>query len=129
MRQRSLIALLVSLCLFSFAALCRADDEKKKDDDKKPDHAAQRGFLGIGLRPDEDKVVIEHVEPGSPAEKAGLKEGDVLVKVGKTEVKDTDSVIKAVQATKPGDKLDVVIKRDGKEQTIEVTVGKKADED
>src|SRR6516165_9042407 len=129
MRQRSLIALLVSLCLFSFAALCRADDEKKKDDDKKSAPSAQRGFLGIGLKPDEEKVVIEHVEPGSPAEKAGLKEGDVLVKVGKTEVTDAASVIKAVQGSKPGDKLDVVIKRDGKEQTIEVTVGKKPDDE
>jgi S1-C subfamily serine protease len=129
MRQRSLIALLVGLCLVAFVGLSRADDEKKKDDEKKPAPTAKKGYLGIRFEIEEGKgAVIQEIMPSSPAEKAGLKVGDVIVKVGKTEVKDEDTLRESVGDMKPGDKLTVVLKRDGKEQTMDVTVGEKPED-
>jgi serine protease Do len=129
MRQRSLIALLVGLCLVSFVGLCRADDEKKKDDDKKSEKMSKKGFLGINFSAEDGKIVITEIVPNSPAEKAGLKAGDQIVKVGDKEVKDEDSLRETVGDKKPGTKLSLVIKRDGKEQTIEATLGERPDED
>lgn len=123
--MRSLVtALLAGLVLFGSAALSRADDDKdKKMDDKKPEPAAQRGYLGIRFQVAEGEIRIDEVMPDSPAEKAGLKEGDVVVRVDKKEVKAEGSMREIVGSHKPGDKVTIDIKREGKEQTLEVTLG------
>jgi len=81
-------------------------------------------FAGIRLRKGEnDEVVVESPIKGSPAEKAGLKKDDVVLKVGATAVADLDATVKAVRAAKPGEKLDFRVSRDGKETTVTVKVG------
>ena len=67
----------------------------------------------------EQTVVIAGVPDGSPSE--GLLEaGDVLVSVGGSEASSSDAVRAAVQRVEPGDVVPVVVRRDGKEQTVEV---------
>jgi uncharacterized protein (TIGR03067 family) len=82
-------------------------------------------YAGVRLRNDEEKMatVIDAPIKGSPADKAGLKKGDVVLKVGATDATDLETVVKSVRSAKPGDKLDFRIARDGKEQTVTVTVG------
>jgi S1-C subfamily serine protease len=123
MRQRPvLVGFLASLCMLAVAGLCRADDAKK--DDKKSDEP-KSGFLGVMIDEQDGKVVISEVIPDSPAAKAGLKSGDVVFKVGKEEIKDQQNLVEMISKHKPGDKVSVVIKRDGKEQTIDVTLGER----
>jgi uncharacterized protein (TIGR03067 family) len=83
------------------------------------------GYAGIRIRNDEDQkaTVVDAPIKGSPAEKAGLKKGDVVLKVGATAATDLETVIKAVRAAKAGEKLDFLVKRDGKEVTVTVKVG------
>lgn len=71
----------------------------------------------------ESGVVILEVVANSPAEKAGLKRGDVLLKVNDTAVKTADEAVKAVKAAKSGDTLTLTIVRGDAEQTIKVTAG------
>jgi S1-C subfamily serine protease len=52
--------------------------------------------------------------PGSPAEKAGLRKGDIIVKVGSYEVGAGRSVSTLVGEFSPGDKIELTIIRDGK---------------
>ena len=60
--------------------------------------------------------------PGSGAEKAGLKQGDKIISVEGKAVKEREDLM-AVMANKvPGDKVRVVFERDGKEQSVEVTL-------
>jgi uncharacterized protein (TIGR03067 family) len=81
-------------------------------------------FAGIQLRSDADNaVVVDAPIKGSPAEKAGLKRGDVILKVGGAAVTDLDATVKAVRQAKPGAKLEFQIRRDGKERAVTVTVG------
>ena len=82
-------------------------------------------FAGVVLRADEEKkaTVIDSPIKGSPAEKAGLKKGDVVLKVGATEAANPDTVVKAVRNAKPGEKVEFHVTRDGKELTVTVTVG------
>jgi S1-C subfamily serine protease len=103
--------------LSTWAALGRADDDAKK----KPAEG-QTGFLGVMLDDNADAPTITGFAENSPAEKAGLKSGDVIVKVQDKPVKAREELLEIMQKTKPGDKLSVTVKRDGKEQTVNVTL-------
>jgi uncharacterized protein (TIGR03067 family) len=98
--------------------------EREKAPPAKPTEGL-KAFAGVQLALDEDTKAVTVAAPikGSGAEKAGLKKGDVIVKVGQTAATDLDTTVKAVRDGKPGDKIDFVVKRDGKEMTITVTVG------
>jgi len=118
MRTLLVIALAV-VGLSTWGALGRADDDAKQ----KPAEG-QSGFLGINLDDSADAPTISgFVGDDSPAEKAGLKSGDVIVKVQDKAVKSLQELMEFMRSTKPGDKLAVTVKRDGKEQTINVTLG------
>lgn len=64
---------------------------------------------------------VEAVLDDKPAFKAGMKDGDVIVKMGKMKVTDIQSYMKALAAFKKGDTTKVIVKRDGKEVKLEVT--------
>ncbi|MDO8507992.1 MAG: trypsin-like peptidase domain-containing protein [bacterium] len=64
------------------------------------------------------------VLPGSPAAKAGIKDGDIILKMGNDELNQNHSVTGLLQKYSPGDKVTLTILRDSKEQKIDVTLGK-----
>ena len=68
-----------------------------------------------------DGVYIREVAKGSSADKAGMKEGDVIVAIDGTEVKNGSAVQVKVNSYHPGDKAKVKVVRDGKEKELEVT--------
>lgn len=67
-------------------------------------------------------VVIESVEPGSPASRAGLKGGDVITAVNGTPVKTGNDLVDAITRTKVGSKVQISYMRDRKEMQTSVTV-------
>jgi uncharacterized protein (TIGR03067 family) len=92
-----------------------------------PDNPTQGliGYAGVQLRgdPDTGAVTVDATIKGSPAEKAGLKRGDVILKVGGAGVKDLQGTVKAVRQAKPGDKLELRVSRDGKEMDVTLKAG------
>jgi serine protease Do len=62
------------------------------------------------------------VVAGSPAEKAGIKEGDIITKIGNDKIDSTHSLQSLIGKHKSGDKVKVTFMRDGKEQSVEVTL-------
>ena len=83
------------------------------------------GYVGIQIRSDlaTKDVVVDAPLKGSPADKAGLKKDDVVLRVGGSAVADLNGTIEAVRKSKPGDKLVVKVRRDGKEVDVTVPVG------
>lgn len=67
-------------------------------------------------------VKITGVVPQSPAHKAGLKEGDVIVRMKNTDIVDLSSYAKILRSMQPGDHTDLTYERSGKAHTVEVTV-------
>jgi hypothetical protein len=69
-----------------------------------------------------DGVRFSDVQPSSPAAKAGLKGGDVLVKFGEKKILNLYDFTDALRSSKVGDVVQVTVKRDGKEMTVPVTL-------
>jgi S1-C subfamily serine protease len=70
-----------------------------------------------------DGVKLTGVREGSPAEKAGIRAGDVIVRLGEMDVHDLQGLTNALRAHKPGDQVQIVILRDGARQTVTATLG------
>ncbi len=97
----------------------------------------QRGFLGIMIRDLNSDLARENnlnltqgvfvdslMEDGA-AKMAGIEKGDVIIKVAGIKVKSSPELQEIVARHRPGDQLEVVLHRDGKERTIEVTLKNK----
>ncbi len=67
-------------------------------------------------------VVIGQVEPGGPAEKAGLKRGDVIYQVDDTPVKSGDELVGKIAATPVGQRVKILYVRDKKKQEAAATI-------
>jgi Do/DeqQ family serine protease len=94
----------------------------------------QRGYLGVNvvevtseiaarLKLAELKgIYVARVIPHCAAEKAGMKEGDVLMSVNGVEVNSYASMMEEVALFNPGDEVDVTFQRDGKMHTVKLTL-------
>lgn len=98
---------------------------------------AKSGYLGVVLEglteqlgdyfgaKDGDGALITEVEEDSPAEKAGLKAGDVIVKIDGEEIEDPGDVVEVVMDKEEGDKVKISVLRNNKKKTFTVEVGEK----
>ena len=93
------------------------------------------GYLGIGMNdvtpdnagffnlPDATGAIVSEVTPDSPAGRAGLKSGDVLRELNGKKIDNGSALQVAVSEMTPGTHIELGILRDGKPETIHVTVG------
>ena len=94
-----------------------------------------RGWLGVGLVPltpdlvassgvkDAAGVVVEQVQPDSPAARAGLKAGDVVLEWNGKKIADAGDLARAIGLAKPGDQATVVVWRERASKRFDVTLG------
>lgn len=100
------------------------------------DGEVEHAFLGVSVTPAVADVQggdrrtrtqfsagaeVREVVSGSPADGAGLQRGDVVTEVDGRPVKDSESLTATVRQFAPGDTAEVTVRRDGEEQTMEVT--------
>lgn len=95
--------------------------------------SVRRAKLGVTMQPIDQKIAddlklsslegvyIVEVSKGGAADKAGIRKGDVLLKVDSHDVKGTSSLQEIVNGYHPGDVAKVVVLRDGKQHTLKVT--------
>jgi serine protease Do len=93
-----------------------------------------RGYMGVGIQPVNEALAKEFklknahgalvgdVTPGSPAERAGLKSGDVIVEFNGKPVEDSRTFRLRVAQTAPGTRIPVKLVREGDEKTVQVTL-------
>jgi hypothetical protein len=74
-----------------------------------------------GPGPGKSGVLLGGVRPGGAAEKAGLKRGDLMVKLGAHDVSSIEDFMYVLNASKPGETTKVVVIRDGRRVELEVT--------
>jgi len=91
------------------------------------------GSIGLRVELKDAKIVVKEPIKGGPAEKAGLKPGDVIVKVNDYQVMDKvdqfelERAVREIVKQKPGAKVKLEVKRDGKDMTVEVAVVKRTE--
>jgi len=95
--------------------------------------SVKRAILGITMQEIDDKIADElklssrngvyivEVSKSGAADKAGVQKGDVLIAIDSTKITTASSVQEAVSRFSPGDKAVLVVIRDGKEKTLDVT--------
>ena len=95
----------------------------------------QRGILGVGIQPltsdlasslglkDVRGVLVNSVTPGGPGEKAGLKPGDVILKLNGNDVNDPNTLRNEIAGTAPGTDVTLAIERNGMQQDIRAKLG------
>ena len=96
-----------------------------------------RGWLGVQIQPLDQGLaekfelkelkgaLVVGVMKGDPAEKAGVKQGDVIIEVDGVKIGNTKELLNTVAKLLPGNKVDIVVIRDGKEKTLTVTLGER----
>nr|WP_243853023.1 Do family serine endopeptidase [Sphingomonas naasensis] len=100
-----------------------------------------RGYLGIQMQdltadlaesfgvPKNTGTIVARVEPGQAAEKAGIRQGDVIVRVNNQDVTPDQTLSYLVANVSPGARIPIDLIRDGKRQTVTVTVGTRPPEE
>ena len=101
----------------------------------------ERGYLGVGLQPLDESIadslglpkdrgeLVRSVVPGEPAAKAGIQQGDVILKVNGREVTPDETVSFIIANTSVGNRVPLEIIRDGRRQTVQVQVGQRPTEE
>jgi serine protease Do len=99
----------------------------------------KRSFLGVNVSEidserakalklkEERGVEITRVEEGSPADKAGLKKGDVVLEYNDQRVEGTEQFVRMVRETPAGRQVKLLVSREGTTQTIAATIGSSKD--
>ncbi|WP_394297331.1 S1C family serine protease [Streptomyces albus] len=86
-------------------------------------------FTGDGAKVGADDGDRPAVTPDGPGDKAGIKPGDVITAVNGARVHNGEELIVKIRAHRPGDRLELTLKRDGRERTLRLTLGSASDEE
>lgn len=92
----------------------------------------EEGFLGVGLADRRDGgqgALIDTVQPGTPAEEAGLRPGDIVIAVDDKAVDGATGLVAAIRDRSPGDEVVIVFLRDGQEHEVRATLTHRPDAD
>jgi serine protease Do len=99
-----------------------------------PGHKVVRGSIGIQFRQGlsgavnrvygfKNGVLVQQVQPSGPADKAGLKPGDIITTIDGRSIKDGDDLVNEIASRRPGSSIRLGFMRDGKPEDATVTIG------
>lgn len=86
--------------------------------------SSNKAFLGVMTSKTKEGATITDVTKESAAEKAGLKEGDIITKIGNEKVTGPDDLYKVIGKYKPEENVEISYLRDGKEAVAKAQLGK-----
>jgi serine protease Do len=97
----------------------------------------KRGWLGVGIQNMDEKsaqalglekpkgALVNSVEPGDPAAKAGIKPGDVIIAVDGEKIEGARDLTKIIGNTRPGERVQITLWRDEKVKEVRVKLGER----
>ena len=90
----------------------------------------QRAYLGVSSRPDQsaDGAVVGAIAPGGPAAGSDLRVGDRITAVADRAIQDPEDLSTAIEGHKPGERVELAVRRGGEQRTIDVQLGTRPDQ-
>jgi serine protease Do len=82
-------------------------------------------YIGVRGAEQSDEARIVVVFPGTPADKAGMKAGDIVLKFDDKDVKTFEQLVQLVSERQPGDKIKILVKRDDETAELSLVIGKR----
>jgi len=79
-----------------------------------------QAFLGVSVTDGQNGALVQFVQQGAPADKAGIQQGDEIIGVGNQQVQSAADLTTAMQSQKPGDKVKVTFLRGQSQQSVDV---------
>jgi membrane-associated protease RseP (regulator of RpoE activity) len=141
------LAGLVCLILATGPAFAQRDDDQDQgtpprvrvyhDDGDNGSSANGGGYLGVRVQeitrdmqrardlPNTQGALINSVADGSPADRAGIRRGDVVVRVDGNEISGPDELIREMRDEDAGARVTIVVLRGGSRKTFDVTLGRR----
>lgn len=92
-------------------------------DSRAPHQCTPKAQLGVMVNDQEKGVHVLEVFPESGADAAGIREGDIIYQIDKTDIQDSKELIDLIGSHKPGDQIQVSILREGVRKNVKVTLG------
>ena len=85
----------------------------------------KRAYVGIETGPSTvgQGALVSNVVPGGPAEQGGIQIGDTITRVGGQEIRAPEDISSVITSRRPGDEVDVELRRAGRDETVRVTLG------
>jgi hypothetical protein len=87
------------------------------------DRIAQPGYVGVTINTDRCGALIATIQPGSPASKSGLREGDVVMYIDAVEITTSQQLVSYVAGKRPGDAVTFTVARDDEVLNITLALG------
>lgn len=103
----------------------------------KSDKKVHRGWIGVTIQDVDENTaralglgeprgaLVGSVMAGEPADKAGIKPGDIIIKVDGTDVDDSGQLLRSIAGFKPGESVKVALWRNGQTKTVNLTLGER----
>jgi serine protease Do len=85
----------------------------------------ERGWLGVSVEDSDNGVTVAGVDRTSPAARAGVRQGDMILAVNGERIESSRGLIRTVAAAAPGSSVSLSIRRQGHEISVSVTVGRR----
>jgi serine protease Do len=85
----------------------------------------ERGWLGVSVEDSRSGVTVAGVERTSPAARAGIRQGDMILAVNGEHIETSRGLIRSVAAASPGSNVNLSIRRQGRDFDVSVTVGRR----
>lgn len=98
-----------------------------------------RGWIGVSIQSIDENTakalglantkgaLVGSVQPGQPADQAGMKDGDVIINIDGQDVADSDALLRIIAGKRPGTECTMKVVRDGETKTLKVTLGDRSE--
>lgn len=127
----------LAIVLFLSTGTMLSASGKLSDKTQKKERTKSSGWIGVMIQDVNEKIAkkakldseegayVKEVVEDSPADSAGIQEGDIIIEFNGKKLFNSGELIKIVRRTLPGMKVDLMVIRDDQKKTLSLTVGKK----